>query len=237
MKNPNIKLAIFDMAGTTVHDENFVTKALCKALSLNGYSDVTLEAANAVMGIAKPVAITELLATFYPEAQNPPIGQIHADFLMAMSDFYTHAPEVKEMEGTTRTFLRLKAMGIKIGIDTGFSRDIGDIIIKRLGWDLDGLIDVSVCSDEVEKGRPHPDMIFRAMEQMNISDPKEVAKIGDTPVDLLEGSNANCGLVIGVLSGSADAKTLRLYPHTHLMSSIAEVPDLVENTALVAVNN
>ena len=31
--------------------------------------------------------------------------------------------------------------------------------------------------------------------------PNNVAKIGDTQIDMLEGINANCGLIIGVLSG------------------------------------
>ena len=39
------------------------------------------------------------------------------------------------------------------------------------------------------------------MEENLIMSPNNVAKIGDTQIDMLEGINANCGLVIGVLSG------------------------------------
>jgi phosphonatase-like hydrolase len=230
MHSQNIELAIFDMAGTTVHDENFVTKTLCEALALHGYHGVTLEAANSVMGIAKPVAIKMLLDLFYPAEVNPPVAAIHDDFLKSMINFYTTAPEVMEMKGATDTFIELKKMGIKIGLDTGFSRDITDIIIKRLGWDRPEILDISVSSDEVAQGRPYPDMIYKAMEILNIKDTKKVAKIGDTPVDLQEGSNASCGLVIGVLSGSADKETLLQYPHTHLAGSVVEIPGIIHET-------
>lgn len=230
MQSNNIHLALFDMAGTTVHDERFVAKTLCQALSAHGYDAVTLDAANAVMGIAKPVAIQMLIEQFYPETSaNADIEAIHGSFLKAMIDFYEHAPEIREMEGATDTFLRLKEMGIKVGLDTGFSRDITDIIIERLGWHKPGILDVSVASDEVQHGRPHPDMVYKAMALLDITDVKKVAKIGDTPVDLQEGSNADCGLVIGVLSGAADRSTLEQYPHTHLVSSINEVPDMIRD--------
>ncbi len=39
------------------------------------------------------------------------------------------------------------------------------------------------------------------MEDNLIMSANSVAKIGDTQTDMLEGVNANCGLVIGVLSG------------------------------------
>ncbi len=228
MQSNNIQLAIFDMAGTTVHDENFVTRALCEALATHGYPEVTLEAANAVMGIAKPIAIEMLLKEFYPEtAAQANIQAIHESFLKAMSHFYETTPGIREMEGTSDTFQRLREMGIKIGLDTGFSRDITDIIIKRLGWHKPGVLDVSVASDEVERGRPYPDMIYKAMQLLDISDTKAVAKIGDTPVDLQEGANADCGLVMGVWSGAANKETLALYPHTHLVPSIADVPEKI----------
>lgn len=228
MYSNNIQLAIFDMAGTTVHDEDFVTKSLCRSLAAFDFVHITLEAANKVMGMAKPEAIKALIREFYPEQlHSAPMQEIHQAFLKTMKDFYQHSPEIREIEGATATFKHLKSMGIKVGLDTGFSRDITDIIIERLGWNLDGILDVSVASDEVNNGRPHPDMILMAMKKTGVSDVKSVAKIGDTPVDLLEGSNAEVGLNIGVLSGTGDKSTLEKYPHTHLVSSIVMVPQMI----------
>jgi phosphonatase-like hydrolase len=229
MQSNNIQLAIFDMAGTTVHDENFVTKSLCNSLAQFGFEAISLEAANKVMGIAKPEAIKSLIAEFYPSmVDEAPVKDIHISFLETMKDFYRHSPDIKEIEGATETFKLLKSRGIKVGLDTGFSRDITDIIIERLDWNRPEILDISIASDEVINGRPEPDMIFMAMEKLSISNVKNVAKIGDTPVDLLEGSNAECSLVIGVLSGTGDKATLEQYPHTYLVDSILDVPEMID---------
>lgn len=233
MHNETIKLAIFDMAGTTVYDDDFVTKALCKALAAHEYI-VPLAAANEVMGIAKPVAIKMLLERFYPEAvATADINSLHDSFLQIMTDFYRNEPGICEIEGATDTFKTLQAQGIKVGLDTGFSRDITDIIIKRLGWQE--ILDVSVTSDEVAQGRPYPDMILRAMELTGIREVLQVAKIGDTPVDLEEGHSAGCALVVGVLSGANGKDVLEQYPHTHIVDSVTDVTDLIHSFQLAAI--
>lgn len=228
MKTNNIQLAIFDMAGTTVYDDNYVTRTLLDTLFRHGFDMVTLEAVNAVMGIAKPEAIKMLLAQFYPGLKETPVAAIHEDFQKAMVQFYTSSPEIREIEGASRTFKTLKEMGIKVGLNTGFSRIITNIVIKRLGWDKPGILDISIASDEVKNGRPYPDMIQVAMKRLSVTDSRNIAKIGDTPVDLQEGDNASCGLNIGVWSGSAAKETLQQYPHTHLTASIVDVPEMIQ---------
>jgi len=233
MQNEFIKLAIFDMAGTTVYDDDFVTKALCKALATQQYM-VPLSAANEVMGIAKPVAIKMLLERFYPEAApTADIDTLHDTFLQIMIDFYRNEPGICEIEGATDTFKALQSQGIKVGLDTGFSRDITDIIIERLGWQ--DLLDVSVSSDEVAQGRPYPDMIWKAMELTGISEVQQVAKVGDTPVDLEEGHRAGCALVVGVLSGANGKEVLEQYPHTHIVDSVSDITGLIHSFQLAAV--
>ena len=55
-----IKLVVFDMAGTTVDDKDYVSEALGKGFQKAGY-EITVADANSVMGIPKPVAIRTLL--------------------------------------------------------------------------------------------------------------------------------------------------------------------------------
>ena len=73
-----------------------------------------------------------------------------------------------------------------------------------------------------------PYMIFYAMEKLGIQDVRQVMKPGDSPADLQEGTNAGCGEVIGVLSGTHTAATLGGYRHTRLIESVAELPELFE---------
>jgi phosphonatase-like hydrolase len=122
----------------------------------------------------------------------------------------------------------LRRAGIKVALDTGFSRAITDVIVQRLGWVRDRLIDASVTSDEVERGRPHADMILRAMQLTGITAANRVAKVGDTPSDLQEGMAAGCAMVIGVTSGSHTREQLEPCPHTHLIESVSALPALLQ---------
>jgi phosphonatase-like hydrolase len=222
----SIELVVFDMAGTTVRDDDAVNRCLHQALAAGGVA-VTRDEINGVMGIPKPVAIATLLRAKRGAAPEPEVARLHDDFLRRMIAFYRADPGVAPMPHAPECFAALKSAGIRVALDTGFSRDIVDVILRRLGWDRPGLLDTTVASDEVPRGRPHPDLLFAAMRRTGVSDVKRVAKVGDTPSDLQEGTNAGCGLVIGVTNGTHTRAQLVAHPHTHLLTSLAELPALV----------
>jgi len=222
-----VDLVVFDMAGTTVYDGDAVNICLRAALDGAGFG-VTRDAVNEVMGLPKPEAIRLLMERRDPSAATPArVDQIHSDFVRRMIEYYRSDPAVRESDGATQTFQALRARGVKLAVDTGFSRPITDVILARLTWMRDGLLDASVTSDEVARGRPHPDMLQRAMQLTGVADVNRVAKVGDTPSDLYEGQNAGCGFVIGVTSGSHTRAELEPHPHTHLIEHLAELPALL----------
>ncbi len=226
-----IKLAVFDIAGTTIHDENSVAKAFQFSLNNHGYPSVTLQEANEKMGYSKPQAIRELLEIHEPDTAkitDQLIDKIHTDFVEGMLNYYATDPAIRAVEDAEMVFDALHAMGIKVGLDTGFSRDITDIILKRVGWDRGTYIDASAASDEVPQGRPFPFMIQKIMAELGIEDPKEVIKIGDTEVDINEGHNAGCLMSIGVTSGVYSAEELLPHRPTYLIDSLTELLDWVK---------
>lgn len=219
-------LVIFDMAGTTVRDDGgAVGRCLIDALSAHGYA-VTPAAANAVMGIAKPVALDGLLKAYIsdPEERAERVLDIHDDFLERMLAHYRTDPSVGAILGAEETFAALRAAGIRVALDTGFNREIVDVVLDRLNWR--DKVDATVASDEVEQGRPHPDMVFALMHKLGISDPSLVAKVGDTPVDLQEGTAAECGWVIGVTEGTHSEAQLQAFPNTALVPNVTALREL-----------
>jgi phosphonatase-like hydrolase len=224
-----IKLVVFDMAGTTVEDKDNVHAALISAFKKNELS-ILREDANKVMGIPKPVAITQLLKNEFGISGtrlNDLVPKIHVAFEDEMIEFYRNDPSVKSKTNAEETFKQLKEKGIIVGIDTGFSRKIADVIINRLGWKKNRLIDLSVTSDEVVNGRPYPDLIFEAMKIAKIKSAIEVAKVGDTISDLQEGNAAGCKFVIGITTGAYTHKQLAKETHTHLIKDLKEVLDII----------
>jgi phosphonatase-like hydrolase len=222
-----IELVVFDMAGTTVNDEDAVSRCVREALGVAGLA-VSAADVNRVMGLPKPVAISMLIEENGRSADlGPRLEAIHGDFVARSIAFYRTDPSVREVEGASSVFELLRRSGVRVALNTGFDRAITDVILGRLGWSGGGPIDATIASDEVERGRPHPEMIRELMRRFGVGKASRVAKVGDTPADLEEGTNAGCGLVIGVTSGSHSGEELASFPHTHLIESIRDLPPLM----------
>ena len=71
-------------------------------------------------------------------------------------------------------------------------------------------------------------MIFRAMEAAGVGDVRQVVNVGDTPLDLQAGTRAGVRGVVGVLTGTHDRESLQREPHTHIISGVEDLPELIE---------
>lgn len=225
-----IQLVVFDLAGTTVEDNQDVHRVLQSTLRKHDVP-VTVSDANEVMGIPKPTAIRKLLQKHYGPSvtlREEWIDEIHKHFVSEMVWFYETNNTVKEKSGVSETFKALKKKGIKIAVDTGFSRTITTSLLKRMTWVDNNLIDTSVTSDEVARGRPYPDLIFAAMKKTQVSDATYVAKVGDTASDIQEGRAAGCSLTVGVTTGAYSAEALKKENPTHLIDEIPELLGIID---------
>lgn len=235
-----ISLVIFDLSGTTVQDDNAVAKSLYQAAK-EFKLPVTLEEFEKTIGtnkihlyqymIAKTKGTDVRFEDFekydFPEIRSEAM-EIFERYTEIMINWYEN--HVQAMEGAEETFEYLHKNDIKVATDTGFHRDVTNAIMEGLKWKERGLIDIAVDVESTGgKGRPAPFMIFHAMQALNIQKVCEVMKVGDTPADLLSGENAGCGANIGVLSGANTAAVLGKYKHTHLLKSVADIPELIEN--------
>lgn len=222
----NIKLAIFDMAGTTVHDEGNVADAFQKAFAHNNIS-INKELVTPLMGFHKPEAIQMVLEQTGHSFDAGFIEDIHDDFESEMMEFYGSDKSVKPQPGAEEIFIWLKGKGISIALNTGFSAEVADVIISRFQWEDKGLIDEFIGSDEVEKGRPYPYMIRELMKRCQVTDPLQVVKIGDTVVDVEEGQQAGCGLVVAVTTGACSGGELIRANPTHIINHLAQLKGIL----------
>ncbi|NEW06759.1 HAD family hydrolase [Paenibacillus sp. SYP-B3998] len=87
----------------------------------------------------------------------------------------------------------LSQQQIKMIIITGKSRRCLDICLKNLG--IDHYFLSSIAGDEVNKSKPDPEGIFKAMELFQLK-PEEVIFVGDSNADIVAGKSANL-LTIG----------------------------------------
>ncbi|MCZ4222559.1 HAD-IA family hydrolase [Pedobacter rhodius] len=226
----SIKLVVFDMAGTTVRDENKVTETFKAALHKFGYL-VPDAVINPLMGYEKSLAITKMLHQYEPDANKITqslINDIHQEFIRLMIGYYQQTHLLESLPNAESTMKTLRNAGIKVGINTGFSKDIAETIVTRLKWREKGVFDYLIGSDEVKEGRPNPAMIYSMMKLAGISDASEVAKVGDTEVDVREGQNAGCKFVIAVTTGAFTHEALEPYHPTHIIDDIADILDIID---------
>ncbi len=224
-----IALVVFDIAGTTVRDNNEVGAAFQATLEHFGYR-IPFEQINPYMGYEKREAIRKILETQEGGeslADEAHIAAIHQDFVERMVDYYIASTELEPLPFAEETFVKLHEAGIKVAINTGFSRNIADVVVKKLGWLERGLIDDMIASDEVPQGRPFADMIHTLMSRAGIADAGAVAKVGDTEVDINEGRNAGCRYTIGVTTGAYSRIELEPYHPSHIIDSLEELLPII----------
>lgn len=226
-----IQLVVCDMAGTTVRDESEVESCFAKACAATGL-DISAERIKAVQGWSKryvfQVLWTEKLGEGHPELENH-IETSYKLFKEILEEHY-HDNAIVPTDGALEFFKYCHENEIKIALTTGFYRKVTDIILQKLGW-LQGLdsnyvsngtavIDCSIASDEVEQGRPAPDMIFLAMEKLHITDREAVISVGDTPSDLQCGRNAGIRATFGLTNGTHPPELLEPHDNDGLLPRI-----------------
>ena len=222
----SIRLAVFDIAGTTVADDNFVAIAFQKAFRDFGF-EIDQENINPLMGYKKIYAIELMLQKLGVDYNADLVDDIHETFIDEMIDFYEYDNNVKPLPAAEETLQTLKEKGVRIAFNTGFPRVIADVIMNRLQWMEKGLADDYIASDEVDEGRPHPFMINELMKRAGVVNPRQVAKIGDTEVDINEGKNAGCGLVVAVTTGASERFELEIHQPDFIIDSLVELPRLI----------
>ena len=215
------KLAVLDMAGTTVNDHGLVQQAAINTMKAITQTDITIEDANKVMGIPKNVAFEQLCSINNLSIDNETINRLLDYFNSELENQYSIKGNIELMPFADELFDAMRKRGTKIYLNTGFNRKIAEIIVKQL--DLKSKIDGFIGSDEVKKGRPHPDMILLAMKKEGVEYSHKVMKIGDTVSDLYEGFSAGCAWNIGVLTGAQTYNELLTAPYTQILNNLERV--------------
>lgn len=220
-------MVVFDMAGTTINEDNIVYKLLHQVLINDGY-DCSLDLVLAFgAGKEKKTAFKDILIELGVFAPENIVERLHQVFKDNLEIAYSTAPIVS-MGGAEELFEQLKLMEIKVVLNTGYDYKTAHFLLQKLHWEIGNHIDALITASDVLHGRPAPDMIFLAMQQLHITDANFVVKIGDSIVDIEEGKNADCGLTIGVTTGAHDEQMLLLANPDYIIHHLQDILLLIE---------
>jgi len=197
-----VKAVVFDWAGTMV---DFGCMAPVHALiDVFGREGVALTDAEARrdMGKAKhdhlsaimadPVVAERWRAYKGAAATGADIERIYQNLVPAMTQAAAKASSL--IPGAAQTASALRALGVRIGSGTGYTRAMMAEILANAA--AGGYApEVVVCAGETPSGRPAPLMTWKALIELDAWPARACIKVDDAPVGIEEGRLAGCWTV------------------------------------------
>lgn len=124
--------------------------------------------------------------------------------------------------GVTATLKILRQAGFRLAIATNELREILDHLLAA--FELDRLLDASVCADEVDTPKPATDMIDGLLQKLG-SQARNTLVVGDSILDLKMGKAAGCP-TCAVSYGAHPAGMLSRYRPDWLIDDFAQLLDI-----------
>lgn len=219
----NIKMVVLDMAGTTVNEDNLVYKTVQEVIVQEGFSVTLKEVLQYGAGKEKHKAITDVLTACTTAKDIKTIAdRTFTNFKIELEKAYEEC-SISAFAGMEAFFEQLRERNIKVVLNTGYDLKTANKLMEKLNWRVGREVDALITSDDVVNGRPHPDMIKKAMVQFNIDDPLQVLKAGDSEIDIIEGKNSGCGITVGVLSGAQSREQLETANPDYILQNVTEL--------------
>lgn len=223
--HPPVRLAALDIAGTTIDEGGVVYAVMRDAVERDTGRTVPDEVLSAWSGTGKREGIAGILRAIGEDPGRT--DRIFARFGADLAEAYEADPP-SLLPGVREAVGSLRAAGTAVVLQTGYTRDVATDLLEIVGWSLGDDLDGLVTVEDVRRSRPSPYLVFRAMELADVQDVRQVLVAGDTVNDLLAGTRSGAAVVVGVLTGAHTVAELGAAEHTHLLASVADLPELLE---------
>ncbi|MFF6925660.1 phosphonatase-like hydrolase [Streptomyces californicus] len=219
-------LVVLDMAGTTVADGGLVEQAFSAAAGRLGVQPGSDEHARQLAYVRATMGESKISVFRHLFGDEGRAQQANTAFEEAYGEL-VDAGRIAPVPGAREAVERLTAEGRTVVLTTGFARPTQDAILTALGWQ--DLVPLTLCpADAGGRGRPYPDMVLAAfLRTAAVDDVRRIAVAGDTSYDMLSGVRSGAGIVAGVLTGAHDEEQLTRHGATHVLRSVADLPDLI----------
>ncbi len=192
-----VRAIVADLAGTVVDYGSCAPAGVFVKVFRHAGVEISFAEARGPMGMGKKDHIRELLRLprvteawqlanerHWTEADVEALYEAFIPLqLKCLPDYNNLIPGVYE------TVTALKQDGIQLGVNTGYTQEMTQIVLD--GMKQQGVVPKAVsCLSDVPAGRPAPWMIFDTMEQLGVFPPAAVIAVGDTLSDIEAGRNA-----------------------------------------------
>ncbi|MEV5854395.1 phosphonatase-like hydrolase [Streptomyces anulatus] len=220
------RLVVLDMAGTTVADGGLVEQAFSAAAQRLGVRPGSDEHARQLAYVRATMGESKISVFRHLFGDEDRAQRANSAFEEAYGEL-VDAGRIAPVPGAREAVERLASEGRTVVLTTGFARPTQDAVLAALGWQ--DLVPLTLCpADAGGRGRPFPDMVLAAFLRTGaVGDVRRTVVAGDTSYDMLSGIRSGAGIVAGVLTGAHDKDRLTRHGATHVLGSVAELPDLI----------
>ncbi|HSO76439.1 MAG TPA: HAD family hydrolase [Blastocatellia bacterium] len=123
--------------------------------------------------------------------------------------YATHHHHLTAYQGIEELLSSLNEQGASVGIVSLKPRRAGELELDIIG--LRRLVGLAVWGDDVQRPKPEPDGVLRAIEEFG-ADPQTTLVIGDSPADILMGQAAGVRTAAALWGGSSRARLMAAAP-------------------------
>jgi phosphoglycolate phosphatase len=220
-----VSLVCCGLIGTLVADNGMIDRAYTEAIATQGVVTGTAAYARCMARVhqTRGEAAADVLQILFPDSQAR--GQAaNLAFDRACMDAIDRMG-VTPIPGAAAAIDSLARVGLRICVVAALSRRVLAALLDALGWQ--DSFDLVVGPDDVPRGAPWPDLVLSAMLRLGVGDVRETAVVQGTESGILCGRRSGAGIVAGVLTGPHTRQRLKRAGATHLMPSIAYLPELI----------
>lgn len=220
----DLELVVLALAGTTVSDDGLVERAFERAADAAGIGSTAAERREA-LELAREAVVRSPLTVFRGlTADDDQAQHAAAVFASAYADLAA-VDGLRVVPGAEDVIHLLRATGVKVALVSGLPERTQAAVLDALGWR--DIADVTLSADDSGRARPFPDLPLTALLRTGASSVEGMVVVGDTPADIASGIAAGAGLVVGVLTGSHDERTLLDSGADAVLPSVADLPQLL----------
>lgn len=217
---------VFDLDGTLADTAPDIAIALNNSLKDAGLRQVPLESVKEMIGNGIPVLVRRAL--FHIEAPEDLAADVVTSMLAYSRKYYCEKSSL--MHGVKDCLEGLKKRGIPMSICTNKDETVAQMVVSAL--DLNSYFYAIVGSRPNLVKKPDPSMLQIAAEAIN-SPMETTMMIGDSEVDAATGIAASSISVI--VRGGYCHKPYEELNVTHLLDSMEELLDIIDNQYLISV--
>jgi phosphoglycolate phosphatase len=221
MPESRFGLVIFDLDGTLVDSEAMLVGLVNQTLAAHGHP------------LAPPRSVAATIGLPLEEVFRHAVAQVDAAAIASLCTHYRARADAMDFvgqfrlfDGVAATLAAARATGARLVVATSKSRATSLDIVRHCG--IADVFDDVIGGDCVARGKPHPEMVERALVTYGTA-PARTLVVGDTTFDIEMGQAASVA-TCGVTYGMHEARRLRALQPTFLIDRFDALTALIDGS-------